>query len=212
MFSGCSGLTSLDISGWNTTSVWDLQNMFSGCTGLTSLDLSNWNTANVWSLEYMFSDCSSLTSLDISGWNTANVMYMNNLFANCLSLTTIYAGEGWSTELVYGEWSEGMFTGCTALVGGMGTVFDENHTNKAYARIDGGPDNPGYFTAKSTTKRGDVNGDNIVNISDVTALIDYLLRGDTSSINLDNADANQDKNISISDVTVLINYLLREHW
>ena len=160
----------------------------------------------------MFSGCSGLKSLDISGWNTANVMYMNNMFADCSSLTTIYAGEDWSTELVFGEWSEGMFTSCTALVGGMGTVFDKTHTDKAYAHIDGGSDNPGYFTAKSTNLRGDVNGDNNVNISDVTALIDYLLRDNASSINLDNADVNQDESISISDVTILINYLLREHW
>ena len=33
--------------------------------------------------------------------------------------------------------------------GGAGTVHDENHIDKEYARIDGGTENPGYFTAKT---------------------------------------------------------------
>jgi len=59
---------------------------------------------------------------------------------------------------------------------------------------------------------GDVNGDGSVNISDVTALIDYLLSGNASGINLINADANQDSSINISDVTALIDYLLSGSW
>jgi hypothetical protein len=60
--------------------------------------------------------------------------------------------------------------------------------------------------------RGDVNGDGSVNISDVTALNDYLLSGNASGINLTGADANQDNSVSISDVTALIDYLLSNHW
>ena len=55
---------------------------------------------------------------------------------------------------------------------------------------------------------GDVNGDHVLSIADVTALINYLLNGHTSVIYTANADVNQDYNISISDVTNLINRLL----
>ena len=41
-----------------------------------------------------------------------------------------------------------MFTGCEQLVGGKGTVYDEEHSNHDYAHIDGGTTNPGYFTEK----------------------------------------------------------------
>ena len=54
---------------------------------------------------------------------------------------------------------------------------------------------------------GDVNGDNNVDISDVTDLIDYLLTRHTSIV-LDNADVDGDDGISISDVTALIDKLL----
>lgn len=56
--------------------------------------------------------------------------------------------------------------------------------------------------------RGDVNNDGIVNIADVTELIDYLLHGDASLINLLNADVDQDGEVNISDVTELIDMLL----
>ena len=55
---------------------------------------------------------------------------------------------------------------------------------------------------------GDVNKDNVVNIADVTALIDYLLGADATSINLDAADVNGDETVNIADVTALIDMLL----
>lgn len=60
--------------------------------------------------------------------------------------------------------------------------------------------------------RGDVNDDQDVNISDVTAMIDGLLSGNWDNRNYDNADCNLDGDINISDVTVLIDYLLSGHW
>ena len=61
-------------------------------------------------------------------------------------------------------------------------------------------------------QRGDVNMDGDVNISDVTALIDYLLTMDDSGISLDAADCNIDEAVNLSDVTVLIDYLLIRQW
>ena len=54
--------------------------MFLGCSSLTSLDLSNFNTNNVTNMSYMFSNCSSLTSLNLSNFNTNNVKYMSSMF------------------------------------------------------------------------------------------------------------------------------------
>ncbi len=54
---------------------------------------------------------------------------------------------------------------------------------------------------------GDVNGDNQVNIADVTALIDHLLNSEAEILE-SNADVNPDGNINIADVTALIDMLL----
>ena len=58
-----------------------------------------------------------------------------------------------------------------------------------------------------TGQPGDVDGDGTVNISDVTALIDYLL-SDSADINLDNSDVDTDGAVNITDVTTLIDMLL----
>ena len=65
---------------------------------------------------------------------------------------------------------------------------------------------------KPSGTRGDVNGDGSVSIADVTALIDYLLSGSASGINVSAADCNQSGDVSIADVTALIDYLLSGHW
>ena len=62
------------------------------------------------------------------------------------------------------------------------------------------------------TMRGDVDGDGEVAIADVSALIDYLLTGNASAINLDAADVDTDGEVSIADVSALIDYLLTGAW
>ena len=194
----------------NTSEVTNMNWMLTNCEKLTSLDVSHFNTSKVINMNHMFSGCIGLTSLDLSSFNTSNVTMMSSMFYNCTNLRTIYVGNGWSTAAVTG--STEMFNYCYNLVGGKGTTYDANHIDKTYAHIDGGPSNPGYFTAKNAGLRGDVNGDGSVNISDVTALIDYLLSGNASGINLSGADCNQDSSVNISDVTALIDYLLSGHW
>ena len=55
---------------------------------------------------------------------------------------------------------------------------------------------------------GDADADGSVTISDVTVIIDYLLSGDGSMINVTNADVDGDDCITIMDVTALIDMLL----
>ena len=159
----------------------------------------------------MFANCENLTNLDLSSFNTSNVINMSGMFFGCSNLQTIYVGSGWNTAAVTS--SSYMFGICSKLVGGQGTTYNESNPNdKTYAHIDGGPSNPGYFTDKNASLRGDVNGDGSVNISDVTALTDYLLTGNAAGVNLSGADVNQDSSVNISDVTVLIDYLLSGTW
>ena len=54
--------------------------------------------------------------------------------------------------------------------------------------------------------RGDVNGDDNVDPSDIAALINYLLNG--AECSLANADCNQDGSVDPADIATLINFLL----
>ena len=89
MFDGCSGLTSINLSNFDTSNVTDMSYMFSGCEGLTSLNLSNFDTSNVTNMRYMFYICSGLTSINLSNFDTSNVTSMNSMFGDCMGLTSI---------------------------------------------------------------------------------------------------------------------------
>ncbi len=62
------------------------------------------------------------------------------------------------------------------------------------------------------TEVGDINSDGYVNITDVTALIDFLLSPNTTQVNMTNADTDKSGGVNIADVTALIDYLLQGYW
>ena len=95
-------------------------------------------------MDAMFSDCSELTELDLSSFDTAKVEYMNYMFRGCYKLTAIYVSDKFITNQVVD--ASDMFTSCFALIGGNGIQYTDSYLS--YAHIDGGPSNPGYFTAK----------------------------------------------------------------
>lgn len=57
---------------------------------------------------------------------------------------------------------------------------------------------------------GDVNNDNVVNITDVTVLISAVMTENFANINTTNADLNGDNTINITDVTMLINKVMAQ--
>ena len=58
---------------------------------------------------------------------------------------------------------------------------------------------------------GDVDGNGTVAIDDLTMLVDYLLKGDGTNINLEAADVDGDGSVKIDDVTTLIDKLLQNN-
>ena len=112
MFSGCSELTSLDVTKFNTDMVTNMISMFWGCSSLTSLDVTKFNTANVTKMSNMFASCSKLTSLDVTKFNTKKVTDMYYMFYGCSSLTSLDVTK-FNTEMVTNMYS--MFGGCSSL-------------------------------------------------------------------------------------------------
>lgn len=99
MFSGCSNLTNLDVSKFNTSKVTDMSSMFRECSGLTSINLNNFCTQNVTSMVRMFSKCYNLESIDMSTFNTSgldtNQPYRCTyaMFEECIKLNSITIGK-----------------------------------------------------------------------------------------------------------------------
>lgn len=174
MFAYCSGLTSLDLSNFDTGKVTTMQSMFWECTGLTSINMNNFNTEKVTTMYGMFKGCSALTTLDIRYFKTPVLANIQEMFFGCSNLTTIYAGHGWT----YSGTDNQVFNNSPKLVGGEGTKYNPSYLGATYARVDGGTSSPGYFTrvpyvvwdssAKSLTFYDDGKG------SEKTGVIYYL--------------------------------------
>ena len=137
MFSGCSALTTLNLSNFDTQSVTNMTGMFSDCRALTTLDVSNFNTQNVTDMSFMFFNCSAITTLDIAKFDTKNVTNMSLMFCSDPALTTIYASDKFVTTAC--EVDENMFAECVNLVGAV--PYDENKLGKEMANYT-----TGYFT------------------------------------------------------------------
>ena len=110
MFAGCSSLTSLDLSNFNTSKVTDMRGLFAGCKNLRSLNISSFNTSNVQHMDAMFKGCSSLTSLDLSNFNTSNVVSMGYY-------VRVFSNSGSWGQLQHSgyDWDGGMFMNCSGL-------------------------------------------------------------------------------------------------
>ena len=141
MFSNCQAST-LDVSNFDTSNVTNMSYMFSG-SNATTLNLSNFDTSKVTDMRWMFGRI-LVTTLNLSNFDTSNVTNMSYMFYSSYNLKTIYVSDKFSIGNVTS--SDKMFTSSTNLVGGAGTKYDANHVDKAYAHIDGGTSNPGYFT------------------------------------------------------------------
>ena len=139
MFNGCSALSSLDLSNFNTAIVTNMSYMFFNCANLSSLDLSNFNTAIVSDMSLMFGGCSVLSSLDLSNFYTKEVRDMSYMFSRCSALTTIYASDKFVTSKVQSGIS--MFSACKNL---KGTIlnYKDSKTDHTYANCG----TNGYFT------------------------------------------------------------------
>ena len=148
LFHDLSELTSIYFSNFDVGMVRNMIGMFFHCIKLADVkNIASWNTESVTDMQYAFYECYSLTTLDFSSWNTASVTDMTHMFYRCSKLVSIYAGSGWNTDNVTD--STVMFQSCEKLSGGAGTSYDRAHIDKTYARIDGGAENPGYFTSRT---------------------------------------------------------------
>ena len=145
MFYYDTNLKSVNLSSFNTSNVTHMDFMFYN-TRLETLDVSNFDTSKVRNMECMFDSLYNIKTLDLSSFDTSNVVNFDNMFQANNNLEKIYVSDKF--VLNPSSTSRRMFWGCKKLKGGNGTIWNESKIDGTYAHIDGGPSNPGYFTAK----------------------------------------------------------------
>ena len=112
MFYGCSLLTQLDLSSFDTSSVTKMGGMFEADEKLISLDLSSFVTKNVTEMYFMFSRCYQLKNINFDKFDTSNVVNMGYMFQNCSSLVGLNLS---SFNTFNTEKMQYMFYGCSSL-------------------------------------------------------------------------------------------------
>ncbi|MBR3525499.1 MAG: BspA family leucine-rich repeat surface protein, partial [Lachnospiraceae bacterium] len=128
MFAGCESLETLDVSHLVTSSVTDFSSMFSGCHNLKKLDCSNFDTRKtMYAMSYMFDDCWSLTELDVSSFDTSNVVIFERMFGGCSSLKELDVS---SFKTPKANNMQNMFAGLSALKSLDVRNFDFTTVNK----------------------------------------------------------------------------------
>lgn len=88
MFSG-SHFPFIDIRHFDTSNVTNMESMFADLHKVTSLDLSGLNVKKVSNIQYIFSGSNDLQSLNLSGWELDSITSMYSLFSNLPKLTSL---------------------------------------------------------------------------------------------------------------------------
>ncbi len=113
MFNGCSILTTLDLSSFDTSNVVNMSRMFRSCSLLEELDVSSFNTSSVTNMSYMFDGCSSLKKLDLSNFDNSKASSFNYFLSGCTSLEYLDVSN-FSNKSIQGA-SPGYFEGLSNL-------------------------------------------------------------------------------------------------
>jgi len=177
----------------------------SGNPNLTTLrcsgnsQLSSVYLYNCPALESAWINMNNLSSLDLSGCTSLNNLsiWQNHISGNNMtnlvnSLPTVPGSIPGEIAVLDNVDEGNVITDAQVLTAKRKNWVCLRWTGSSWARID-------------VPMPGDVDGDGVVNIADVTALIDILLSGGTVPAN---ADVDGDGIVNIADVTALIDMLL----
>ena len=215
-FSGCKGLTSLELP---SSVTYIGPDGFMGCSDLTSIGISG-----VTSIDYgAFEGCSALTSIVIPEGVTGIWQYT---FWGCSSLTTITIPKGmkWIGRNTYTGFFQSTFWGCNSLTDVYcyaeevpevnAKVFEGSNIANATLYVPAGSADKyhaaeGWSEFKNIVEMdsdilGDANNDGKVDADDIDAITRYIMeRGDEGFI-FKNADVNKDGVINAADIVEIV--------
>ena len=183
----CKSLTSVTIPN-SVTSI--EKYAFRYCTGMTGLSIPN----SVTSIgDYAFSQCSGLTSVTIPKSVTSIGKYG---FSNCTNLNSVTS----EITIVFQTGNNAFYYSNTA------TLYVPRGTKSQYQNTADW--NRFTHIVEKGGIPGDVNNDNVTNITDVVTLVNYILSPESSSVDETSYDVDGNGTVNITDVVALVNIIL----
>ena len=111
MFSGCTNVTSLNISHFDYSKVTDMSSMFRGCNNLSGT-LTIGGSNKVTNMSNMFYGCTRLTKIDLTNLQLDLVTNMDNMFYGCTKLEEVKMG-GNPAGITNSSYADNMFYNIT---------------------------------------------------------------------------------------------------
>ena len=183
-FYHCTGLTSVVIP---SSLTYINEGVFNNCTGLRSVTIPNSITSIYWAV---FSGCRSLTSVTIP----AAVNFIDEAaFMDCTGLTVVNCLAA-APPMMTGDFSFYPEYQQAVLYVPQGSV--DAYCAHEYWSL--------FQDILGISANGDLNGDGLLDVSDVVMLIKVVL----DSTNLPDGDLNGDGIVDVSDVVALISKVL----
>ena len=207
-----------------------ISNAFEGCSSLEEVTIGD-DMGGLTS--YAFLNCTALKTVKIgdgiivneNGYENNSGLYQigDNAFSGCTNLTTVVIGASVESirpnafkqcnniktlechNIVPPELTNG--NSFTSTCYENANLFVPRASLEAYQTAEYWSDFTHIYAIESI---GDVNGDGVLTISDVTSLISSVLKDGASGLEEALADVNGDGEINISDVTALIMKVLKK--
>ena len=112
MFYNSSKLVNIDLSEFKTSKLLYFSNMFNGCSSLVNLDLSSFDTSKISNFSNLFKDCTSLKKINLSSFDTHSATIFAYTFMNCQSLENLNLSNFNTSKVTT---MSGMFYNCNSL-------------------------------------------------------------------------------------------------
>ena len=209
-FYGCSGLTSITIPN-SVTSIGS--SAFYYCSSLTSITIPN-SVTSIGNLA--FENCEELKSLTIGNSVTS---IGKNAFSYCEKLTSVTIPKSVTS---IGEKAFRYCRSLTSVTSEITNVFETG--SDAFS----GCENATLYVPRGTKSQyqntadwnrfthivekggipGDVNNDNVTDITDVVTLVNYILSPESFSVDETTYDVDGNGTVDITDVVALVNIVL----
>ena len=181
MFIYLEGITSLDLSMFDSSRTENMKSMFFGLSSLKSLNISSLDTSKVTDMSWMFYHLRSITELNLGNFDTSNVTDMSHMFVFVDSVKTLDLSNFNTSKVTDMSW---MFWRMTELLSLNVSGFDtSNVTDMSY-----------MFSGTSKLSSLNLKNFNTSKVTNMESMFDYAFA--LTSLDVSNFDTSNVTNMS----------------